>query len=139
MTMTVLVLASESDRTADGVVSGLTERGIPVMRLDLSWFPQRLTLDAEFRNGSWKGQLRTEYHEVDLGTVRSVWVRTPSSFRMPEGMSAAERDFAKRPRQSSASVVCCWHYRTCCGSTGPTWPRRPSTGRCSGRRQLGAG
>ncbi len=37
MTMTVLVLASESDRTADGVVSGLTERGFSVMRLDLSY------------------------------------------------------------------------------------------------------
>jgi ATP-grasp ribosomal peptide maturase len=94
--MTVLVLASELDRTADGVVSGLTERGVPVMRVDLSWFPQRLTLDAEFRDGSWHGHLRTEYHEVDLATVRSVWVRTPSSFQMPEGMSAVEREFAKR-------------------------------------------
>lgn len=94
--MTVLVLASELDRTADGVISGLAERGVEVMRLDLSWFPQRLTLDAEFRDGSWKGHLRTEHHKVDLATVRSVWVRTPSSFRMPEGMSAAERDFAKR-------------------------------------------
>lgn len=96
MTMTVLVLAAELDRTADGVVRGLTERGVPVVRLDLSWFPQRLTLDAEFRDGAWRGCLRTEYHEVDLASVRSVWVRTPSSFRMPEGMSAVERDFAKR-------------------------------------------
>jgi ATP-grasp ribosomal peptide maturase len=94
--MTVLVLASELDRTADGVVSGLTERGVAVMRVDLSWFPQRLTLDAEFCDGSWQGHLRTEYHEVDLATVRSVWVRTPSSFQMPEGMSAVEREFAKR-------------------------------------------
>jgi ATP-grasp ribosomal peptide maturase len=74
----------------------LTERGVPVMRLDLSWFPRRLTLDAEFCDGSWHGRLRTEHHEVDLATVRSVWVRTPSSFQMPEGMSAMEREFAKR-------------------------------------------
>ncbi|MGH3982800.1 MAG: MvdC/MvdD family ATP grasp protein [Pseudonocardiaceae bacterium] len=94
--MTVLVLASELDRTADGVVSGLVELGVPVMRLDLSWFPQRLTLDAEFGEGSWHGSLRTEHHEVDLATVRSVWVRTPSSFQMPEGMSAVEREFARR-------------------------------------------
>ncbi len=94
--MTVLVLATELDRTADGVVSGLTELGVPVMRLDLSWFPQRLALDAEFRDGSWHGQLRTEHHKVDLATIRSVWVRTPSSFQMPEGMSIVERDFAKR-------------------------------------------
>ncbi len=94
--MTVLVLAEELDTTADGVVRGLTQRGVPVVRLDLSWFPQRLTLDAEFHDGTWRGCLRTEYHEVDLASVRSVWVRTPSSFRMPEGMSAVERDFAKR-------------------------------------------
>jgi ATP-grasp ribosomal peptide maturase len=94
--MTVLVLASELDRTADGVVSGLTERGVAVMRVDLSWFPQRLRLDAEFCEGSWQGHLRTDHHEVDLASVRSVWVRTPSSFQMPEGMSAVEREFAKR-------------------------------------------
>jgi len=94
--MTVLVLAEELDTTADGVVRGLTERGVPVMRLDLSWFPQRLALNAEFCDGAWQGCLRTEHHEVDLAEIRSVWVRTPSSFRMPEGVSAVERDFAKR-------------------------------------------
>lgn len=94
--MTVLVLAAELDRTADGVVHGLTERGVPVVRLDLSWFPQQLRLDAEYCDGAWWGCLQTEHHSVDLADVRSVWVRTPSSFRMPEGMSAVERDFAKR-------------------------------------------
>jgi hypothetical protein len=53
--MTVLVLAAELDPTADGVVSGLLEHGVSVVRLDLSWFPQRLTLDAEFRDGAWQG------------------------------------------------------------------------------------
>ncbi|MGH3995295.1 MAG: hypothetical protein ACRDSN_22870, partial [Pseudonocardiaceae bacterium] len=46
--VTVLVLAEDLDRTADGVIRGLGERGVPVVRLDLSWFPQQLTLDAEF-------------------------------------------------------------------------------------------
>lgn len=41
------------------MVRGLTERGVPVVRLDLSWFPQRLTLDAEFRDGAWRGCLLT--------------------------------------------------------------------------------
>jgi MvdD-like protein with pre-ATP grasp domain len=103
--MTVLVLASEWDRTADGVVSGLTERGVAVMRVDLSWFPQRLTLDAEFCGGSWHGHLRTEHHEVDIATVRSVWVRTPSSFQMPDGMSAVEREFAKREAELGVGGV----------------------------------
>jgi hypothetical protein len=68
----ILVLAQESDRTADGVVLGLVERGEPVVRVDLSWFPQRLTLDAEFRDGTWRGSLRTEHHEVALAAIRSV-------------------------------------------------------------------
>ncbi|MGH3972372.1 MAG: MvdC/MvdD family ATP grasp protein [Pseudonocardiaceae bacterium] len=72
----ILILAQESDRTADGVVLGLVERGEPVVRVDLSWFPQRLTLDAEFRDGSWRGSLCTEHHEVDLSAIRSVWVPT---------------------------------------------------------------
>lgn len=50
--MTVLVLAAETDRTADSVVTGLTERNVPVMRIDTSWFPQQMILDAEFRGPS---------------------------------------------------------------------------------------
>jgi ATP-grasp ribosomal peptide maturase len=92
----ILVLAQESDRTADGVVLGLVERGEPVVRVDLSWFPQRLTLDAEFRDGAWRGSLRTEHHEVDLTAIRSVWVRSPTSFRLPEGLTAVEADYSRR-------------------------------------------
>jgi ATP-grasp ribosomal peptide maturase len=92
----ILILAQESDRTADGVVLGLAERGEPVVRLDLSWFPQRLMLDAEFRDGAWRGCLRTEHHEIDLAAIRSVWVRSPTSFRLPEGLSAVEADYSRR-------------------------------------------
>lgn len=92
----ILILAQESDRTADGVVLGLVERGERVVRVDLSWFPQRLTLDAEFRDGVWRGSLRAEHHEVDLAAIRSVWVRSPTSFRLPEGMTAVEADYSRR-------------------------------------------
>lgn len=94
--MTVLVLAQELDRTADGVIQGLTELGEQVMRVDLSWFPQRLKLDAEFCDGIWRGCLSTEHHEADLACIRSIWVRSPSLFQMPEGMSVAEADYARR-------------------------------------------
>jgi len=49
--MTVLVLAAETDRTADGVITGLIERSVPVMRVDTSWFPQHMILDSEFQDG----------------------------------------------------------------------------------------
>ncbi|OLT20422.1 hypothetical protein BJF78_35525 [Pseudonocardia sp. CNS-139] len=94
--MTVLVLAADTDRTADSVVSGLTEQGTPVLRVDTSWFPQRMNLSVEFEDGSCRGTLWTEHHTVDLSEVRSVWVRTPSAYSFSEEMSAAERDFARR-------------------------------------------
>lgn len=129
--MTVLVLAAELDRTADGVVHGLSERGVPVVRLDLSWFPQRLTLDAEFQDGIWRGCLRTEHHTVELAEIRSVWVRTPSSFRMPEHMSTVERAFAKREAKLGVAGVLLalpdvlWVNRR-------IWPQRPSIDLFSG-------
>ncbi len=89
--MTVLVLAAETDRTADSVVTGLTEQDVPVMRVDMSWFPQHMSLDAEFHNGACRGVLRTEHHEVDLAEIRSVWVRTPSAYAFPDTLSAAEQ------------------------------------------------
>lgn len=94
--MTILVLAQDLDRTADGVVEGLTERGRHVVRLDLAWFPQRMDLDAEFRDGEWRGAIRTEHRDVDLAGIRAVWVRSPSLCELPEGMSAAEADYARR-------------------------------------------
>jgi ATP-grasp ribosomal peptide maturase len=94
--MTVLVLAAETDRTADSVVTGLTEQRVPVMRVDTSWFPQKMSLDAEFCEGACRGVLRTAYHEVDLAEIRSVWVRTPSTYAFPRSLSAAERDYARR-------------------------------------------
>jgi hypothetical protein len=111
---------------------------VPVVRLDLSWFPQRLTMDAEFRDGAWRGCLRTEYHEVDLASVRSIWVRTPSSFRMPEGMSAVERDFAKREAKLGVGGVLLALPDVLWG-TGLTSPRRRSIGRCSWPLRRGAG
>lgn len=94
--MTVLVLAEELDRTADSVIQGLIDQDVSVARLDLSWFPQQLTLDAEFTDGRWRGCLRTAHRVIELEAIRSIYVRTPSSFHMPEDMTAAERDYARR-------------------------------------------
>ena len=92
----MLVLAQELDRSADGVITGLVEAGQHVMRIDLSWFPRQLTLDAEFCDGRWQGCLRTEHHMLELASITAVWVRSPGLFRLPEGMSAVEADYARR-------------------------------------------
>lgn len=94
--MTVLVVCQELDRTADAVVTALSDRDIPVFRMDCSWFPHRLVLDAELRGGGWEGYLASEDRRVELADVRSVWYRTPSQFVFPTGMSEAERQHAER-------------------------------------------
>jgi hypothetical protein len=71
--MTVLILAQDFDRTADHVVRALHERDVPVVRVDLSWFPQRLSIEAELTCGGWVGRLRTEHRELSLEAIRSIW------------------------------------------------------------------
>ena len=93
--MTVLILATERDISADRMVQTLTERDVPVFRADLSWFPQQLRLEAELRNGRWTGQLATRYRKVALEDLRAIWYRNPSSFQFPAAMSRTERQHAQ--------------------------------------------
>jgi hypothetical protein len=44
--VTVLVITARFDATADRAIHEMNERGSPVMRLDLSEFPQHATLTA---------------------------------------------------------------------------------------------
>lgn len=93
--MTVLILATERDISADRMVRALADRDVPVFRVDMGWFPQQLTLDAELRNGRWTGRLATPHREVTLEELRSVWYRNPSAFRFPATMSGTERRHAQ--------------------------------------------
>lgn len=92
--MTVLILADEFDPSADRMVLALREREIPVCRIDTGWFPSRLSLDARLRNGRWTGLLRAPERTVELEDIRSIWYRSPSAFRFPTELSAAERNHA---------------------------------------------
>lgn len=94
--MTVLILAQDCDAPVDRVVWELSKREVPVFRADTSWFPQRLGLGAELRNGRWCGQLRTQHRAVDLGDVRSIWYRDPGPFQFPDGMTDVEREHAHK-------------------------------------------
>lgn len=92
--MTVLVLGREVDPSTDRVVEALGELGVPVFRTDLADFPQALTLDAQLGPDGWDGVLATDYREVPLSSIRSVWYRHPSHFVLPEGLSVPERRHA---------------------------------------------
>ncbi|MBV8539046.1 MAG: ATP-grasp ribosomal peptide maturase [Pseudonocardiales bacterium] len=94
--MTVLVLAREFDPTADAVVTVLGERGVPVFRTDLAAFPTHLRLDARLAGGRWTGRLWNAHHAVALEEIRSIWNRSPATYRFPDTLTAAEREFCYR-------------------------------------------
>jgi ATP-grasp ribosomal peptide maturase len=75
--MTVLILTSEEDVTADMVVAKLHEAGTPMMRLDPADLPGKAVLSAEYAHGDFDGHLSVNGHVLSMGGLRSVWVRRP--------------------------------------------------------------
>lgn len=92
--MTVLILAAEFDVSADQMILALRNRGVPVCRVDTAWFPTRLRLDAQLREGRWRGWLRTPGRDIELEGLRSVWYRSPTTFQFAPELSGAERHHA---------------------------------------------
>lgn len=104
--MTVLIISSELDRTADEVVLALTGKDVAVCRIDLSWFPQRMSLEAEFCSGRWEGWLRTAGgREVALTDIRSVWYRWRSAYDISSALRPADRDHARYEARAGCSGV----------------------------------
>ncbi|WP_159942612.1 MULTISPECIES: ATP-grasp ribosomal peptide maturase [unclassified Nocardiopsis] len=91
----VLILTGTEDGTADPVVHHLSERGVPVVRMDPGDFPASMTVEAAF-DGRWEGTVRDAFRGVDLGSVRGVYYRRPSQFTLAEGMSGPEQRWAYR-------------------------------------------
>jgi ATP-grasp ribosomal peptide maturase len=92
--MTVLILASELDITADHMVALLKKHEVPVVRMDTAWFPQLAGVDAEFRDGRWQGALHVRDRTIALEGLRSIWYRSPSAFQFPPGLTETERHWA---------------------------------------------
>lgn len=91
---TVLVLTQDFDPTADPVVVSLRERGAEIVRVDLSYFPQRLSLTASDFGGE-RRVLRHRDRLVDLDAVSGVWYRRPTAFEFDPAMGEAEVQFAR--------------------------------------------
>lgn len=95
--MTVVIFAEKADTPVDAVVRELTVRDVPVFRVDTSWFPRELVLEALLESaGRWTGILRTKHRTVDLGAIRSIWYRGPGAFSFAEGMTDVELAYAHR-------------------------------------------
>ncbi len=107
----VLVIADETDTTADLVCAVLAFRDVRIFRFDTAEFPGRLQLRAELDGGTWRGEISRDGDYVDLDEVRSVYVRRPRPFEVPAHLTVAER----------------WHAATECryGMGGCPYRRMP--------------
>ncbi|MFD8749728.1 ATP-grasp ribosomal peptide maturase [Kitasatospora sp. NPDC059577] len=91
----VLVLTNPLDVTADAVLRVLAERRVPVVRLDPGAdLHTGASLTAAYRTGGQRGALRTASRVLDLGAVRSVWVRRASPYEGPSELDGQDRRFA---------------------------------------------
>ncbi|MFI9173702.1 ATP-grasp ribosomal peptide maturase [Streptomyces lincolnensis] len=77
--MTVLILTSEEDVTADMVVVHLNASGVPVVRLDPADLPGAVALSGEYVHGAFRGHLSAAGRLVSIGGLRSIWVRRPGA------------------------------------------------------------
>lgn len=77
--MTVLILTSEEDVTADMVVVHLNASGVPVVRLDPADLTGGVALSGEFVHGAFRGHLSSAGRLVSIGGLRSVWMRRPGT------------------------------------------------------------
>ncbi|KUL21223.1 ATP-grasp ribosomal peptide maturase [Streptomyces regalis] len=77
--MTVLILTSEEDVTADMVVVHLNASGVPVVRLDPADLTGGVALSGEYVHGAFRGHLSSAGRLVSIEGLRSVWIRRPGT------------------------------------------------------------
>ncbi|MEU3602666.1 ATP-grasp ribosomal peptide maturase [Streptomyces sp. NPDC006798] len=106
--MTVLVLTRrDMDATADLVVTELTSRGVPVVRLDPGDFPRTSVLTARIGPGreSWSGLWRGRHRDLPLHEVTAVYYRRPSPNRLDPGLSAEDAQWARAEARAGLGGV----------------------------------
>ncbi|MGY4990887.1 ATP-grasp ribosomal peptide maturase [Streptomyces nigrescens] len=113
--MTVLVLTRALDATSDLVIAELTDRGVPVHRLDPGDFPESFVIGAHIGPGvgNWGGMLRSQRRDLSLDSVHAVYYRRPSPFRLHRGMSAQDAQWAQTEARAGfggvlSSLDCTW-------------------------------
>jgi glutathione synthase/RimK-type ligase-like ATP-grasp enzyme len=96
--MTILIIATPGDVHAQAVMAALASSGHgDVEVLDLSEFPQQLTLSMAFTPGAASRSTlrRPGGGTLDLASVTAVWWRRPQLFGLPSGMTdPAHRRYA---------------------------------------------
>jgi ATP-grasp ribosomal peptide maturase len=103
----ILVLTHDDDPTADVVLHQLNARGTPFVRCDPGTFPTELFLTARLDPGgtAWDGQFSGAPREIELQSLRAVYYRRPSDFRLSSGGSPGEEAFARSQARHGFSGV----------------------------------
>ncbi|MER6037627.1 MULTISPECIES: ATP-grasp ribosomal peptide maturase [unclassified Streptomyces] len=116
--MTVLILTSEEDVTADMVVLRLRRTGVPVVRLDPADLTNGVALSGEFVHGACRGHLSVGGRLVSMDGLRSVWVRRPG-----EAAARAAQPSAWLTEESAQALYGMLR------STGARWMNHPDAAR----------
>lgn len=95
--MSVLVLGSECDSAADGVVETLERRGVSVYRLDLGWLRGCVHLAAFSEENGWSGVVRVGCRLTRLRELRAVFYRDPSGVAVSPELSGPFPFLSKLP------------------------------------------
>ncbi|MFC4009891.1 MvdC/MvdD family ATP grasp protein [Nonomuraea purpurea] len=90
----VLILTQDFDPTVDPVVRSLKSKGARVVRVDTSYFPQKLSFTTSDFGGG-RQVLRHRDSELDLSAMSGVWYRRPTAFEFGDEMGEPERQFAR--------------------------------------------
>ncbi|GIG91313.1 MvdC/MvdD family ATP grasp protein [Plantactinospora endophytica] len=90
----VLILTQDFDPTVDPVVQALGAKGADVVRVDVSYFPRKMTFTASDFDGD-RRRLRHRDRDIDLDRLSGVWYRRPTAFDFGAEMGQAEKQFAR--------------------------------------------
>jgi len=110
---TVLVLTQQLDFHADLVIHELNRRGVNLVRFDTSDFPQRSTLIARSRSGSWDGAITLQDRSIHFDQLSSIWYRRPTPFELDPTLTPAGQQFASAEARMAIggllrSIDCLW-------------------------------
>ncbi|MFG2125177.1 ATP-grasp ribosomal peptide maturase [Streptomyces sp. NPDC048710] len=116
--MTVLILTTEEDVTADMVVLQLGRAGVPVVRLDPADLTNGVALSGEYVQGACRGHLSVGGRLVSMNGLRSIWVRRPGDAALRAGQPSAW--LTEESAQALYGMLRC---------TGARWMNHPDAAR----------
>jgi glutathione synthase/RimK-type ligase-like ATP-grasp enzyme len=97
----ILILTNTDDPHADVMVQILTQHREKVVRLDPADFPGRANLSVRRSGNEWSYLYQSGQHEINLKSVKSIWVRRPSRWGPPPDIDPEIGQFVQAERRQS--------------------------------------